>query len=76
MKNVPPSVRMKEKVERVLRGEGLEDAKRGRWRCQQCGRPTELQLHHPQARSLLGDDAEENLITLCVQCHQQAHPPR
>jgi 5-methylcytosine-specific restriction endonuclease McrA len=43
------------------------------WRCQHCGSLSELQLHHIQARSQLGNDAEENLITLCVQCHMQAH---
>ena len=43
------------------------------WRCQYCGARTDLQVHHIQLRSLLGDDAEENLITLCAQCHQQFH---
>jgi hypothetical protein len=32
----------------------------------------ELEVHI-QSRSLLGDDAEENLITLCTQCHRQIH---
>ena len=31
----------------------------------------ELEVHHIQSRSLLGDDAEENLITLCTQCQRQ-----
>ncbi|PYU18197.1 MAG: hypothetical protein DMG32_26490 [Acidobacteria bacterium] len=43
------------------------------WRCQICGRTESLQVHHIQRRSLLGDDAAENLITLCARCHQEAH---
>jgi 5-methylcytosine-specific restriction endonuclease McrA len=51
--------------ENVLRRDG--------WRCQSCGSRRNLQVHHKQSRSLLGDDAEENLITLCVRCHRRAH---
>ncbi len=43
------------------------------WRCQQCGSRTNLQVHHIQLRSQLGDDAEENLITLCSDCHNRIH---
>jgi len=43
------------------------------WRCQRCGSLRDLQVHHIQSRSLLGDDAEENLITLCGFCHRQTH---
>jgi 5-methylcytosine-specific restriction endonuclease McrA len=43
------------------------------WRCQHCGLRINLQVHHLQSRSLLGDDAEENLITLCAECHQELH---
>jgi len=50
---------------RVLRRDG--------WRCQFCGSMRDLQVHHIQLRSLLGDDAEENLITLCARCHRHAH---
>jgi 5-methylcytosine-specific restriction endonuclease McrA len=51
--------------EKVLRRDG--------WRCQCCGSMRNLQVHHMQSRSLLGDDTEENLITLCDQCHTRAH---
>ena len=51
--------------QQVLRRDG--------WRCQQCGSRTHLQVHHIQLRSQLGDDAEENLITLCSECHDQVH---
>jgi 5-methylcytosine-specific restriction endonuclease McrA len=43
------------------------------WRCQVCGHSSNLQVHHITRRSLLGNDEEENLITLCVSCHQAAH---
>lgn len=43
------------------------------WRCQQCGNSTNLQVHHLQLRAQSGDDAEQNLITLCSKCHDQIH---
>ena len=46
---------------------------RDQWRCQYCGAGSNLQVHHIQSRSSLGDDVEENLITLCARCHEQAH---
>lgn len=53
-----------------LRQQVLE---RDGWRCQRCGRLNELQVHHINPRARLGDDAEQNLITLCVHCHQDVH---
>ncbi len=32
-----------------------------------------LQVHHVKFRSHPGDDSEENLITLCAECHQKVH---
>lgn len=43
------------------------------WRCQRCGRLNELHVHHIDPRSQLGEDVEENLITLCASCHQVIH---
>ena len=43
------------------------------WRCQDCGTAHNLQVHHLRARSQFGDDAEENLITLCAGCHRARH---
>jgi 5-methylcytosine-specific restriction endonuclease McrA len=47
--------------------------KRDGWRCQNCGNPADLQVHHICSRSSLGSDVEENLITLCATCHRQIH---
>jgi 5-methylcytosine-specific restriction endonuclease McrA len=43
------------------------------WRCQQCGSLINLQVHHSHPRGTQGDDAEENLITLCANCHSAHH---
>jgi 5-methylcytosine-specific restriction endonuclease McrA len=43
--------------QQVLRRDG--------WRCQSCGAPSNLEFHHKAFRSHAGDDAGENLITLC-----------
>jgi 5-methylcytosine-specific restriction endonuclease McrA len=51
--------------ERVLRRDG--------WRCQFCGSMTNLELHHQQFRSHSGEDTEDNLITLCTDCHCRWH---
>jgi ATP-dependent DNA helicase RecQ len=51
--------------QQVLRRDG--------WRCQSCGRMANLEIHHREFRSHSGRDAEENLITLCSQCHSWVH---
>jgi 5-methylcytosine-specific restriction endonuclease McrA len=51
--------------ERVLR--------RDFWRCQFCGSMTNLEVHHQQFRSQSGEDCEDNLITLCTDCHSFLH---
>jgi 5-methylcytosine-specific restriction endonuclease McrA len=43
------------------------------WRCQSCGAMSNLEVHHQQLRSHSGNDAQENLITLCAQCHARIH---
>jgi 5-methylcytosine-specific restriction endonuclease McrA len=50
-----------------------EVLERDGWRCQSCGRMEDLQVHHIQWRSRLGNDEKENLITLCSDCHQSCH---
>jgi len=51
--------------QQVLRRDG--------WRCQSCGTMSNLEVHHKQFRSHSGCDSEENLITLCTQCHICIH---
>jgi 5-methylcytosine-specific restriction endonuclease McrA len=46
---------------------------RDSWSCQNCGRGSQLQVHHLRFRSALGDDSLENLITLCDVCHANVH---
>ena len=46
---------------------------RDSWRCQICGSMHNLEVHHKRFRSRSGDDSEENLITLCSDCHANIH---
>jgi 5-methylcytosine-specific restriction endonuclease McrA len=46
---------------------------RDAWRCQNCGSSKDLQVHHLNKQSKLGDDALDNLMTLCVGCHKWQH---
>jgi len=50
--------------------------RRDRWRCQSCGAMSNLEVHHQRYRSHSGSDSEENLITLCVACHEEMHSQR
>ena len=43
------------------------------WRCQACGGMQHLQVHHLKFRSQSGSDVEQNLITLCAECHERMH---
>jgi 5-methylcytosine-specific restriction endonuclease McrA len=65
-----PRLRLDPDSYRKLRMNVLE---RDGWRCQSCGTSESLQVHHIRSRSVLGDDAAENLITLCAGCHCQLH---
>ena len=65
-----PRIRLDPESYRQLCQHVLE---RDRWRCQACGRLAELQVHHMKLRSQLGNDAEYNLIALCVRCHRDVH---
>jgi 5-methylcytosine-specific restriction endonuclease McrA len=65
-----PRIRLPADSYERLRREVLE---RDGWRCQHCGRMSELQVHHIRSRSSLGDDNLDNLITLCCDCHREAH---
>jgi len=45
--------------------------------CIYCGRPADrgygLHLHHIRRRSQGGEGSEENLVTLCFDCHSKLH---
>jgi 5-methylcytosine-specific restriction endonuclease McrA len=43
------------------------------WRCQICGERRGLEVHHIRFRSRGGGNREENLITLCSECHTRVH---
>ena len=43
------------------------------WKCQFCCSFEDLQIHHQKFRSHGGDDSEQNLITLCANCHSRVH---
>jgi 5-methylcytosine-specific restriction endonuclease McrA len=65
-----PRLRLDSESYRELHRQVLE---RDGWRCQFCGRMHQLQVHHLKLRSHSGSDVEQNLITLCAECHKQAH---
>ena len=55
------------------KGLHLQVLERDGWRCQVCGSMQNLQVHHLKLRSRSGGDEEQNLITLCAECHEQVH---
>jgi ATP-dependent DNA helicase RecQ len=69
----PPRLRLDPVSYEGLRQQVL---RRDGWRCQSCGTMSNLEVHHKQFRSHSGDDCEENLVTLCVDCHEKMHSAR
>jgi ATP-dependent DNA helicase RecQ len=65
-----PRLRLESGAYEELRQQVL---RRDGWRCQSCGSMTNLEVHHQEFRSHGGDDLEENLITLCSNCHASVH---
>jgi 5-methylcytosine-specific restriction endonuclease McrA len=73
MKKIPtktPRLRRDANSYHELQRQVLE---RDGWRCQVCGSMQNLQVHHLKFRSHSGGDTEQNLITLCTECHAQVH---
>ena len=66
----PPGLRLDSVSYERLRQQVL---RRDGWRCQSCGAMSNLEVHHKEFRSHSGHDSEENLITLCTQCHAGVH---
>ena len=49
---------------------------RARWRCQACGSPTPLDVHHVLKRAQGGSDFDLDwLAALCRACHEQTDAP-
>ena len=65
-----PRLKLSSEEYNLLRKKVLD---RDGWRCQVCGSSTDLHVHHLVRRSRLGDDAFDNLITLCATCHLREH---
>ncbi len=65
-----PRLKLSARDYHLLRQRVLE---RDGWRCQNCGSPKDLHVHHLEKRSKLGDDDLDNLITLCATCHLRGH---
>jgi 5-methylcytosine-specific restriction endonuclease McrA len=65
-----PRLRLDANSYRELHRQVLE---RDGWRCQVCGSMQCLQVHHLKFRSQSGGDEEQNLITLCTECHERVH---
>jgi len=70
LKQNRPRLRLEPRAYAQLRKQVLE---RDSWRCQNCGIADNLQVHHRNWRSRMGNDCLENLITLCVSCHERLH---
>jgi 5-methylcytosine-specific restriction endonuclease McrA len=66
----PPRLRLDPVSYNALRQQVL---RRDGWRCQLCGTMSNLEVHHKQFRSHSGHDSEQNLITLCSDCHLILH---
>ena len=66
----PPRLRLDPVSYEDLRQQVL---RRDDWRCQSCGTMSNLEVHHKQFRSHSGDDSEQNLITVCSDCHLILH---
>ena len=41
--------------------------------CEVCGKPGIVHVHHIKSKGSGGNDVRENLISLCVTCHDKAH---
>jgi 5-methylcytosine-specific restriction endonuclease McrA len=65
-----PRLRLDSESYRKLHRQVLE---RDGWRCQICGSMQQLQVHHLKFRRQSGGDEEQNLITLCAECHLRIH---
>ena len=48
-----------------------ERLKLDNYKCQRCGRPFDLEIHHITYRNIFDEDVSSDLITLCNKCHRK-----
>lgn len=70
--------RIHKNIQTYLAQRRRENETARRWRlkedyCEKCGITEALQVHHIVPLSWGGVSSEENCITLCKKCHQEAH---
>lgn len=41
------------------------------YKCQRCGRPFDLEVHHITYRNIFNEDIASDLITLCSKCRRE-----
>ncbi|WP_205427243.1 HNH endonuclease [Clostridium botulinum] len=51
----------------------LKILERDDYKCVECGSSHWLNVHHIKERNQGGDDSDENLVTLCYECHMEKH---
>lgn len=51
----------------------LKILKRDGFKCQNCGSPIQLEVHHLRYPSVYGEEPDDDLITLCDNCHRSLH---
>jgi len=74
---IKPEAHPKQKPFRLTRGGKpykrlqLAVLERDKWICQQCFKYTEAPPHHMKKISQGGDDVIENMVTLCIGCHDK-----
>ncbi len=67
----PKPKHKRKKRSRIIDPEAIEAARREY--CQRCGIADAVQVHHIIYRSRGGGDTADNLVSLCLHCHQVAH---
>ena len=60
-----------EKPRRIKDKKAVEQARK-EW-CELCGKPGNVHVHHIKTKGSGGGDLPENLISLCLYCHDKAH---
>ena len=59
------------KLARIRSKTNIEQARQDR--CEYCYRVAPVHVHHIRSRGSGGHDEPENLVSLCIHCHDKAH---